>query len=570
VTFASSTLRVANPDAGNAFFVSAAAGSKGKGTKKKPWDLQTALSQPDGIRPGDTIYLRGGIYNGKFVSSLNGTPVSPITVRSYPGEWAVIDGYVTTSLSGAISSTQKTLNLADATKFPDGSVVTLHDQSDPGSEEQLMLPSRSGSSYSNVQRGWNGTPVQFHSSGATVVLGGDQLFVQGTNAIYRDFEIRNSNPVRTQIPANTQNSPHLRGEGVFIVGPANSFVNLVIHDCQEGIFNGNTGVGTTIYGCIIYNNGYVAGGAFNGHGVYVLHSDTAKTLHIKESVVFNNSNIGIKNDSQNGNAVNIWHEGDVSFNNGSWAQGVSRHWQLLAASNNGVADDITVKDCFFFVPSGIAGEQLRLGIGRQANGHADVTGNYIVGGTQTMTIESWQALTFTDNILHSSGGSNAQMVNYLPLPGAKVTWDNNTYWNQITQERGYLYDTGNPTSVAFSAWKAASGFDTNSDEETGALPSPIAFVRANAYDVNRGHIIIYNLGKSHEIKVDVSSLLQRGQRYELQNVQDLTGSPVLAGKYKGKALRVPMTGLSVVSPVGYGSDFASTAPEFAVFILRIL
>jgi hypothetical protein len=375
-TFVSPPVRAAQLDPGNVFFVSPTAGPGGKGTKKKPWDLQIALSQPNRINPGDTIYLLGGIYNGKFVSHLKGTAARPITVRSNPGEWAVIEGFVTTSLSGSVSSMQKGLNLADGSQFPDGAVVTVHDQFDPGSEEQMMLPNKSGNSYTNVQRGWNGTLSQAHSSGAMVILGGNQLFVDGSNAIYRDFEIRNSDPVRTQIPANTQNSPHQRGEGVFNVGVLNSFVNLVIHDCQEGIFNGDSGVGTMIYGCIIYNNGYVAGGAFNGHGLYVLHSDTVNTLQIKENIVFNNSNIGIKNDSQNGNAVNIWHEGDVSFNNGSWNQGGSRHWQLLAASNNGIAANITVKNCFFFVPQGIAGEQLRLGIGGQANGRADVTGNY--------------------------------------------------------------------------------------------------------------------------------------------------------------------------------------------------
>ena len=45
------------------------------------------------VKPGDTIWLRGGTYTGApFVSHLNGTSASPIIVRQYPGERARIDG----------------------------------------------------------------------------------------------------------------------------------------------------------------------------------------------------------------------------------------------------------------------------------------------------------------------------------------------------------------------------------------------------------------------------------------------------------------------------------------------
>lgn len=63
----------------------------GTGTFANPWALQTALSQPAAVRPGDTIRLRGGTYRGKFVSYLTGTSTAPIVVRPYSGEWAKID-----------------------------------------------------------------------------------------------------------------------------------------------------------------------------------------------------------------------------------------------------------------------------------------------------------------------------------------------------------------------------------------------------------------------------------------------------------------------------------------------
>jgi PKD repeat protein len=69
----------------------------GTGTFTNPWALKTALAQPAAVHPGDTIWLRGGTYRGKYVSYLTGTSTAPIVVRSYPGEWAKIDSGVGTS-----------------------------------------------------------------------------------------------------------------------------------------------------------------------------------------------------------------------------------------------------------------------------------------------------------------------------------------------------------------------------------------------------------------------------------------------------------------------------------------
>lgn len=55
-----------------------------------PWSLAYALKSPSGIRPGDTIWVRGGTYNGEFRVTLRGTSTAPITVRAYPNERAII------------------------------------------------------------------------------------------------------------------------------------------------------------------------------------------------------------------------------------------------------------------------------------------------------------------------------------------------------------------------------------------------------------------------------------------------------------------------------------------------
>jgi hypothetical protein len=73
------------------WYVSPTGSKSGDGSEGKPWDLATALAGPSSIKPGDTIWLRGGTYTGSFTFALNGADTKPIIVSSYPGEWAVLD-----------------------------------------------------------------------------------------------------------------------------------------------------------------------------------------------------------------------------------------------------------------------------------------------------------------------------------------------------------------------------------------------------------------------------------------------------------------------------------------------
>jgi hypothetical protein len=77
--------------AGMARFVDAVRGDDGQvGSVERPWKtLGFALRQ---LKPGDTLCLRGGTYFEKVFLSRSGTEAAPITIGSYPGELAVIDG----------------------------------------------------------------------------------------------------------------------------------------------------------------------------------------------------------------------------------------------------------------------------------------------------------------------------------------------------------------------------------------------------------------------------------------------------------------------------------------------
>src|SRR3954469_18252401 len=54
------------------------------GSIGRPLDLATAISSATPARPGDTIWMRGGVYRGAFTSTLTGNATQPITLRQYP------------------------------------------------------------------------------------------------------------------------------------------------------------------------------------------------------------------------------------------------------------------------------------------------------------------------------------------------------------------------------------------------------------------------------------------------------------------------------------------------------
>jgi hypothetical protein len=86
------TLAAAIAASASDFYVSPSGSPDAPGDADHPWDLATALAQPSSVRPGDTIWLRGGTYRGTFTANINGTAAAPIVVRQYPGERATIDG----------------------------------------------------------------------------------------------------------------------------------------------------------------------------------------------------------------------------------------------------------------------------------------------------------------------------------------------------------------------------------------------------------------------------------------------------------------------------------------------
>ena len=460
-------------------FVTPTGSSSGDGTMAKPWDLATALSGAGGkILPGDTVWLRGGTYNGSFTSSLKGTATAPIVVRQYPGERATLDG---------TSSTSITLN------------------------------------------------------------------VDGQWTIYWGFEIKNT------ILTRSSSGLAARPSGVYVRNATNvKLVNLIIHDTGHGTYIENTAHSIEIYGWIVYNGGNDTPTRSDGHGIYVRNDGTTQKV-IADNIIFNQFGFGIHSYAESGDLLkNIKFEGNVLFNNSSLSSFLGPNMILGGET---VADNDTIRNNFYYFSPNRGARNLRLGYTTQVNASADVEGNYIVGGTtEAIDVTLWQNLRFWNNTLVETG----RVLAFADPNTAAYDWSGNTHYRSGSAS---AWGFGG-TDYSFGNWRQATNLGAT-DQNPGTTPSaPAVFVRPNKYEPGRANVIVYNWARQSAVSVDLSNVLAVGQGFEIRNVQDLWGAPIVSGVYGGSLVSVPMNGVAPPQPVG-GSPNAPlrTGPDFDVFVV---
>jgi hypothetical protein len=194
-----------------------------------------------------------------------------------------------------------------------------------------------------------------------------------------------------------------------------------------------------------------------------------------------------------------------------------------------------------------------------------VKDNYFVGGIPVASIVGWEKITFMGNTLVGRHGMVALGV--LNNNDARhYSWDKNSYFGSGFEKENALFAVGGK-ALDFSTWQRLTSFDHNGQYRPGRPTGVKVFVRPNQYEPGRANIAVYNWDLRNTVDVDVSDVLKVGTHYEVRNVQDYFGSPVLTGTYDGRPLVLPMTGLKVAAPIGWDHTPPPTAPEFNVFVL---
>jgi hypothetical protein len=189
----------------------------------------------------------------------------------------------------------------------------------------------------------------------------------------------------------------------------------------------------------------------------------------------------------------------------------------------------------------------------------------------------WQSATFRGNTFSATSStvnSSKQRLVDLALPAgvspSRYSWNGNEYFDGTAiqssgQRLPFVFNAGAKSS--FVQWKQATGFDASSSYLAGTPQAPEVFVRPNRYEPGRAHVIVYNWTSAAAIDVDLSTALTVGARYEVRSVQDFLGAPVASGTFDGSRVRLPLSGLRVATPIGYDFTPASTAPQFAAFVV---
>ena len=422
---------------GTDFYVSPTASSNGNGTIGNPWKLQKALDQPGAVDPGDTIWLRGGTYTGRFVSNLNGSSSAPIVVRQYPGERAKIDGNY------------------------GGNLPTLE--------------------------------------------------IHGVYAWYWGFEIFNSDPGRwSNVPGD---APARRGMAVQVDGDHIKLIHLVLHDTEQGVLTSTSANDTSIYGCLIYYNGYDATDRGHGHGIYSANDPGNSTKKIHDNFVFEQFGWGLHAYTEGGNLNNIEYLGNTVFDNG----GLSSHGWTTNILIGGLKRAVNPK------------------LLSNATYNQDHAGSNNLGYSAGCS-----SPTVTDN--YFDGDTALRVVNC-----SNMTMTGNTFYDSVTGFAPSQF----PSNTYYSA------------RPTGTK----VFVRPSSFEPGRAHLTVYNWDLAATVAVDVSSFMTPGASWKLINAQNpFASSPVATGTYDGGTISVPMTALTPATPVG-ATRPQSTGPEFNAFVL---
>jgi hypothetical protein len=431
----------------------------------------------------------------------------------------------------------------------------------PGDDIYLHTGVYKGSFTSRL-KGTAAAPITvrpFHGEQATIECysanpNEDPLFtVEGQYTIFRGFEVTCRNPLRTTQIQGSSPEQIKRG-GISCRGTGISFINLIVHDCANGLGFWADGEGGEIYGCVIYNNGWIGPDRGHGHGIYTQNKAGTKVL--ADNVIFNQFSHGIHAyGSAQAFLQGFQIEGNVCFNNGLPAGAIAPD---ILIGGECPAREIALLNNFTYNARGSS--PVRLGYAA-VNEDITATNNYFHGGVQ---VKLWKNFAFAANTLIAP----ASLISLEIPPDALRTGLNlNTYCSADLKPFTITKD-GKTTAFNWDEWRKKNPFDKDSHFLLGKPTGVHVFFRPNKYEDGRAHIIVYNWDQKQSVSVDLNAALQKGMNYKIVSAQDPFGQPLLTGTWEGQPVEIPLKPVPATQPIGLPDFHAPvTEPTFAVFLL---
>jgi hypothetical protein len=313
--------------------------------------------------------------------------------------------------------------------------------------------------------GSEGKPIQVRPApGERAIIDGGISFQNPSAHVWlRDLEILVSEPQPAK-PVGPGSYPkdftRPWGGLSFDGGNACKAINLVIHDCRQGISAWSSARDTEIYGCIIYDNGWPATDRGHGHAIYTQNKDGIAT--IRDCIMTGGHGYTMHAyGSSRAFVDNFLIEGNIAYSGGSFLIGGGRPSHNIRASKNY-----------------LYGISMQLGYAAPFNEDCSVRNNTIINGE--LIIKKYKKVVKEGNLILPKGAPR-------PEPAQ-------------------------------------------------------AILRPNRYDRGRANVIVLNWDNKASVAVNPGAIIKTGESYRLLNPRDLFGRPVLAGRYDGSPMRVPVTG----------------------------
>ncbi len=624
-------LLLAGPWAASAadYFVATTGTPTASGTIGNPWNLQRALNGTAPIVPGDTIWVRGGVYLGPFTSYLKGTSAQPIVVRNYDNERVLLDSqYAQCNPSKCPPSQWQAQNPWLPACVPDGNgnVVQGANYQCNSFAARCSLDPATNPSASHFSLARYALDIQ-ECSHDVWFWGLEMLSAENGGRISIPPGCSASNPAPGCCWVNGVMQPECEstndivarsyGGAIDINGDNIRVINCFLHDGGVNISWFNQSENSEVYGSFSFNGGWSSALRGHGHGTYTQNidcTDRPSQKAFRETVFFHAFDLGAMAFSGGcGPVQNYLYEGVVTFNNAAphnaflanadhavfptWLNGHGYGEAVYLGSRLGTR--ATLRNVYTF--NNELEDPMRYstairvdGAGRPVS-ELSVENSVFTGTYSPVALYDIAMLRFVGNKVVAGVLPDDPPYGVISFyaPGEHMTAhfpnyliDQNSYYRYAGPVKMAVRNStaSTDTAVPFATWQSSYGWDQGGTAATGLPTTNWVYVRPNAYEAGRAHVVVYNWEDMASVSADLSNIgLNDGQAFKVYNVQsfksdldvnnpDYYGNVVGSGTFSASsptvsiAMKNPVDAVAT-SPIGAPYTVPSSLPRFGLFLV---